>query len=99
MLNIESWVRKPRPVEVVLVTRKNMAEVAEWCDGKIDDGGRTPFIVIGTHRPMNTRQTRAYLGDYVLKFSDSYKIYNPKAFLEEFERAPVVQYDLSYPPD
>lgn len=48
---------------------------------------------------MNTRQTRAYLGDYVLKFIDSYKIYNPKAFLEEFEQAPVVQYDVSYPHD
>lgn len=89
-LLIEEYIRKPFIVDAVLVTLDNMQEVAEWCGGEVlidNQGGRlTSFIKVDVTRPMNDRQTKAFVGDRVLKTKSGVKCYSKKAFATCFEK-------------
>lgn len=90
-LDIKTFRRKPLFVDAVIVTAENMAEVASWCGGKVktDDSDEPTkgqqYIKVKVKRPLNDRQTRAYIDDRVLKAGASFKVYTPKAFEVSFE--------------
>lgn len=93
----EKYVRKPLYVDAVRVTKENFSEILSWCqgdigfiDGRIVDGPitdidpETQYIRIRVHNPQSPRQTRAYVGDWILYTEKGYKIYTEKAFSENF---------------
>lgn len=93
-MKTQKFVRKPFYVEGVQVTAENMAEVAKWCQGDIrgfkpgGEGELTDYIKVRVLRPLNERQTMAFVGDWVLYAGTGYKVYTVKAFLHSFEKAP-----------
>ena len=94
------YVRKPLFVDVIQVTEENIAEVATWCQGEIQDdpsgllvGGvgsgkmhnGCRYIFVRVHSPRNPRQNKAYVGDWILYTERGYKVYTTKAFFASFE--------------
>lgn len=90
MLKTEKYARKPFLIDAIQVTPENMEEVAKWCGGTVETAernGRTvKFIEVPVSRPMNERQKRAFVNDYVLKAGKSFKCYPPKPFDDCFEK-------------
>jgi len=99
ILKTEKFVRKVFHIEGVRVTDANMEEVAEWCKGEVrteehtnSAKGRTTidrFIKVRVHRPLNERQTKAYVGDHILYAGTSFKVYTNKAFTSNFDPVDV----------
>lgn len=99
MLKTDKYTRKPFIIEAVQVTEENMADVATWCKGEIlstnsqiaqglhKDPER--FIKVDVQNPMNERQTRAFVGDWVLFANQGFKVYTDRAFQRSFD--PVFQ--------
>lgn len=87
MFETTQYVRKPFNIDAVQITSTNMEDVALWVDGSVleDDAGK-PYIKVDVKRPFNERQTRAYVGDWVLAAGTGYKVYNDKAFKKSFEQ-------------
>ena len=91
------YVRKPLYVDAVLVTKENFEDIIPWCQGDVGmiDGSdvtrnteidpETQYIRIRVHNPQSPRQTRAYVGDWILYTERGYKIYTEKAFSENFD--------------
>lgn len=89
-ITTEKFVRKPMVVDAVEATAENFAELASWCQGEMvteEDG--TQHIHVRVHNPKNPRQTRAYVGDWILYTERGYKVYTPKAFFGSFDRVEV----------
>jgi hypothetical protein len=86
-MKTHKFARKPFYVDAVRVSEANIEEVAEWCEGEIktDDEGKR-YIHIKVYRPLNEKQTQAYLGDWVLLAGTGFKVYIPKAFDKSFEK-------------
>ena len=95
------YVRKALYVEAVQVTAANFAEVARWCQGDIGDtrsneikslaevediDPETQYIRIRVHNPQSVRQTKAFVGDWILYTDKGYKIYTERAFKDNFEQ-------------
>lgn len=98
-LSIVKYVRKPLYVDAIRVTKENFEEVLEWCQGDLgsangiepDDVPVNPdrhYIRIRVHNPQTPRQTKAFVGDWILYTPRGYKIYTDKAFSENFDRVP-----------
>lgn len=91
------YVRKPLYVEAVQVTAENFEEVCKWCMGDLNnnDGSEvdktlpadssTQHIRLRVHNPVSQRQTKAFVGDWILYTERGYKIYTEKAFKENFD--------------
>lgn len=85
------FVRKPFYIDAVQVTEENMDSVAAWCQGEVktvkDAKGKVTdlYVKVRVHRPLNERQTKAYVGDHVLYAGSGYKVYTAKAFSSSFE--------------
>lgn len=90
--------RKRFDVEAIPVSAANMAEVAEWCKGEIvkavlpklnrkSDSVPVDCIKVPVLRPLNERQTKAFVGDWVVKAGAGFKVWTDKAFNEGFEPA------------
>lgn len=86
------YIKKPLYVEAVRITRGNFSEVVAWCKGQIrTEHAKHPqnpgkkYIKIEAHNPINTRQTKAYVGDWVLKTERGFKVYSHKNFTESFD--------------
>jgi hypothetical protein len=79
-----TYIRKPFEVEGVQVTAENMNEVAVWAGGQvvIQDGN---YIKIEVKQVINEKQTKAFVGDWVLKAGSSFKVYTNVAFTRNFE--------------
>lgn len=88
-----TYSRKPFFVEAIQVTATNIPEVAAWCEGELLAEGKPPaqYIRVDVQRVMNDRQTKAYIGDWVLFANNSFKVYTDKAFKKSFELVPVVE--------
>lgn len=84
MIETTRYVRKPFEVEAVEVTAENMAEVAAWCHGEILSETNGNFIKVRVARVLNERQTKAYVGDWVLYAGTGFKVYTAKAFKKTF---------------
>lgn len=92
-METQRYVTKPMFVEAVAVTEDNMHEVAEWVSGSIcknDQKNPRNYVSVTTIRPLNVRQTQAYVGDWVLKTESGFKIYTRKAFSENFDPAECI---------
>lgn len=86
----EKYIRKAFEIDAVQVTEENFEEVAKWCDGDIrtEKHGRKDvrYIQVRVNRPLNERQTKAFIGDWVLYAGTGYKVYTNKAFTSSFEK-------------
>lgn len=88
----QEYVRKPLFVDAVRVTGKNFDAIATWCQGRIlrdevpgQTGGKK-YIKVRVHNPRDQRQTKAYIGDWILYTERGYKIYTNKSFEESFDK-------------
>lgn len=94
----QRFIRKPLYVDAVEVTEENFRELARWCQGKILKSDGSPldkteepepkacFIHVRVHHPKNSRQTKAFVGDWLLYTELGYKVYTPGAFEGAFDR-------------
>lgn len=93
----QKYLRKPLVVDAVQVTKENFEAIAAWCqseivnnDGsevtKVNPGGQ--HIRVRVHNPKTPRQTKAYVGDWILYTDKGYKIYTQRAFEASFDAAP-----------
>lgn len=94
-LETEQYARKSFDVDAVQVTEENINDVAEWCQGSVrtekgrKDGETRQYVKVRVLRPLNPRQTKAFVGDWVLYAGTGYKVYTDNAFNESFEKVPV----------
>jgi hypothetical protein len=94
----QKYVRKPLYVAAVQVTEENFAEIAKWCQGEVLNSDDSPvdksldvqpdkqYIHVRVHNPKNPRQTKAFVGDWILYTERGYKVYTEKAFKTNFDR-------------
>lgn len=101
------FVRKPLYVDAVQVTEQNFSEICRWCFGEIGNIDDSPvdksalasdgpqphkqYIHVRVHNPKNPRQTRAFVGDWILYTERGYKVYTTKAFQANFDQVPEPQ--------
>lgn len=101
-IDTQGYTRKPFRVDAIQVTESNMKHVAEWCGGTITEGKDSQFIKVDVHRPLNERQTKAFVNDWVLRSESGFKVYTEKAFANSFEQEPkdeVPSVNLSHDKD
>lgn len=109
VVQTEAFTRKPFPVDAVQVTEENLNAVAAWCDGEIRYSTKTlaagegvtekvkiPYVKVDVHHPLNERQTKAYVGDWVLKSDSGFKVYTERAFEKSFELKMHVETKTGY---
>jgi hypothetical protein len=96
------YIRKPLYVGAVRLTDDNFEEIADWCQGEIrlEDSesllnNPRKYIHVRVHNPKNARQTKAFVGDWLLYTERGYKVYTDKAFLASFDE--VGNESSSYP--
>lgn len=92
LLRPKTYVRKPFTVEAERVTDRNMHQIALWCEGEVKglgehDGRYGPFIEVKVLNPTNPRQAQAFVGDWVLKSEQGFKVYTNRAFEKSFDSA------------
>ena len=99
MINTAKYVRKPFEVQAVQVTEANFEDVAAWCGGTIvttrapkeadsvSDTEEKRYIKVNVSRPLNERQTQAYVGDWLLEAEKGLKVYADGPFTRNFARA------------
>lgn len=86
-METKKYVRNPVYVDAIQVTGQNMREIASWCNGSIQTVGdkvKAEFIKLDVKRPLGDRQTKAFIGDWVLSTDSGFKVYTPKAFKNSF---------------
>lgn len=85
------YIRKPLYVAAVRITGNNFEEISEWCQGDIQqdetpgEGTGKKFIRVRVHNPKTPRQTKAFVGDWILYTERGYKVYTNKAFHASFD--------------
>ncbi|UVK59357.1 hypothetical protein SEA_PHEROBRINE_74 [Gordonia phage Pherobrine] len=98
-LETQMFQRKPFEVEAVQITEENFEKVAAWCSGSIvtvqekssfvdREGPVKRHIQVPVARPLNKRQSEAYVGDWLLFASKGFKVYANRPFLKNFETVP-----------
>lgn len=98
-----TYLRKPFEVQAVQVTVENIVDVAHWCKGEITNGQKknktVTCIQVQVTNPISDKQTRAFVGDWVLKTKSGWKVYTNTAFHGCFEqRLPVTVEDIMQEP-
>lgn len=97
-LKVEKYTRNSFDVDAVQVTEENMALLADWCGGSIIKVQETQedalvdlppkrYISVPVVRPLSTRQTQAYVGDWVLWADKGFKVYGQKPFSKSFSKS------------
>lgn len=95
-LQLAKYARKTFYVDAIQVTEENMEEVAQLCMGTIENSkgseGATGerYIKVRVHRPLTERQSRAFIGDWVLYAGTGFKVYTPIAFQKSFEKVHIL---------
>lgn len=77
--------RKDIFVDFVQVTAENMEELAAWTKGEIkktSNGNR--YIDIDVLNPIELKQRRAFVGDFVLRSANGFKVYTERGFYKNF---------------
>lgn len=88
--------RIPFDVDGIRITEDNMVDVARWCGGDIvrefvgEDVEKT-YIRCRVAKPVTDRQTRGYVGDWVLYTPHGYKVYTNRAFTQCFQPTEAFQ--------
>lgn len=80
----QKFQKQPLIVDAVRVTTENFREVAEWCQGEIITEVSGEYIHVRVHNPMNERQTKAFVGDWILYAGRGYKVYKDRSFKNTF---------------
>jgi len=89
-MQTQKFSRKPLYVDAVRVTKDNVQEIADWCDGTVADPDKPRrFIRVHTHRSVTVPKTRAFVGDWVLKSPIGFRVYSNVAFEKAFDQLPV----------
>lgn len=96
MITPEKFARKAFYVEAVVVTDENMEEVAKWCGGEVKTGKDRDqqdarYIQVNVARAIHPNQTKAFVGNRVLRSGANFKVYTEKAFQATFETIPEGQ--------
>jgi hypothetical protein len=98
-IQTKQYVKKPLFVDAVQVTEENFREIARWCQGSIKKADGSPlgpdeepnpaacFVHVRVHAPRTVRQSRAFVGDWLLYTDRGYKVYNTAAFEASFDLA------------
>ena len=88
-INTSKYTRRPFDIDAIQVTEENISDVASWCKGTIEtespiakEDGK--HILVRVLRPVNSRQTTAFVGDWVLKYGKTFKVYTNEAFGANF---------------
>jgi len=89
----QKYIRKPLYVEAVRVSPHNFEDISRWCQGAIEQDevpgeGTKRYIKVRVHNPKNPRQTKAFVGDWLLYTERGYKVYTNKAFHGSFDLVP-----------
>jgi hypothetical protein len=88
-VNTRKYIRKPFEIDAVQVTEENLEDIAKWCSGEVQKEAHgkkdVRFVKVRVNRPLNERQTKAFVGDWVLYAGTGYKVYTAKAFDSCFE--------------
>jgi|RhiMetStandDraft_4_1073278.scaffolds.fasta_scaffold84086_2 hypothetical protein len=88
----QRYIRKPLYVDAVRITAGNFEDIAAWCQGDIQQedvpgkGMSKKFIRVRVQNPKNPRQTKAFVGDWILYTETGYKVYTVKAFHAAFDK-------------
>jgi hypothetical protein len=79
----EIWTRNSFDVEAVRVTEENIREVANWCGGTVakslTDYPKL-YVCLDTVHYNKHRQTKAFVGDWIIHVDDEFKHYRDKSF-------------------
>src|SRR3954462_6357296 len=100
-IHTKKYVRKALYVDAVQIAEENFAELAEWCQGEIRSNDDEELILtdgnsvdpkghhirVRVHNPKNLRQTKGFVGDWILYTERGYKVYTQKAFKASFKPA------------
>jgi hypothetical protein len=93
----QKYVRKPLYVDAVQVTEQNFETIARWCFGEVANIDESPvdmtqpvqpnrqYIRVRVNNPRLPRQTKAFVGDWILYTELGYKVYTTKAFQANFD--------------
>jgi len=81
-LVFEEFVRKPFVVEAVLVTKQNIADIAEFIGTLELEGDRAPYIQVDSRLVPNV--VRVYPGYWMTRIGDNFRCYSKKIFNDQF---------------
>lgn len=87
----QDFVRKSWPVQAVQVTLLNINELADACGGEVKHDGdkenhfSRDYIKVPVRNPINDRQTKAHVGDWLVKQGSTFKVYPDVGFRSQFE--------------
>jgi hypothetical protein len=84
-ITTQKYARKRFEVDAVQITDDNMSAIADWCLGEIAEERGNKFIRVKVLRVINDRQTKGFVGDWVLLAGGGFKVYTTKAFLQSFD--------------
>ncbi len=87
--------RKSFDVEYVEVTIDNIEEVAQWSKGTVEEHEGTRYIKLADKNAMNSRQNRAFDGDFVVRHLElnTFKSFGAKAFAKTYDTVVKVNKD------
>jgi len=104
-IDTQRYIRKPLYVDAVRITPVNFDEICAWCQGVIEhEVAEGPakgkkYIHVRVHNPKNIRQSKAFVGDWLLYTERGYKVYTSKAFFASFDLAAAVGSQTMNNPD
>lgn len=94
VLKTSRYSRRAFCVDAIRVTADNIHEVAEWCKGevlysveKVENEGfiqETICVSIPSGLSVSAEKTRAWIGDWIVRFSRGYKKYTHQTFKRSF---------------
>lgn len=91
MSHFQDFRRKSFPVTAARVDPTNIEELAEICGGQIKHDGEKEgqfsrdYIKVRVLYPINDDQTKAHIGDWLVKQGKTWKVYRDSSFRKTFE--------------
>lgn len=90
MIETDKYIRKPLFVNATRITEENFDSAVTWCEGVVETETAGPrvgkkFIKVSVHGiPKSQRQTKAFVGDWILHTERGFKVYTDNAFRSSF---------------
>jgi hypothetical protein len=85
-MQLQKFTRRPLVVDGTQVTDENFEEVAKWCDGEIHTEPKGRYIKVKVQNPLTPRQTKAFVGDWVLMSTRGFKVYTSSGLKNAFSQ-------------
>lgn len=82
---VQSYLRRPFIVQAVMVTEKNLDEVAVWCGGTVNRETKRHYVEVPVSKVTNELQRRGFINHYVVKAERGYRVYTYKTFHDNFK--------------